>query len=146
MFEPTRTQSRQFWIDALANIAGVPLTDMDRLAHDIVTAHPEYHVVLRSKDALERDYAVEDGVINPFLHMHMHLAVREQVSIDQPPGIRELYIGLARRLDNAWEADHVVADALAEQIWQMQRNRRAFDSERYLEDLRRAVRQIGPAL
>jgi Domain of unknown function (DUF1841) len=139
MFEPSRNQSRQFWIDALASVGRPMSSPMELLARDIINAHPEYHDQVQAPDAMQREYGVEDGVVNPFMHMHMHLAVREQVSIDQPIGIRQLYTDLARRLDDAWEADHVIADALAEQIWQMQRNRLPFDSERYLNDIRRAI-------
>jgi hypothetical protein len=105
-----------------------------------VLLHPEYHEILDDPAAYkDEEWTPERGEASPFLHMGMHLAIREQVSIDQPTGIRDLYVRFARAKDDAHEADHVFAECLAEQIWQLQRNQRPFDSERYLEDLRHAV-------
>jgi hypothetical protein len=69
--------------------------------------------------------------------MAMHLAVREQVMLDQPPGIRQLHTRIAERSGDVGETDHIFAECLAEQIWQQQRNGIPLDNDRYLECLRR---------
>ena len=38
-----------------------------------------------------KDYLPEMGDTNPFLHMSMHMAIKEQLSIDQPAGIRRTF-------------------------------------------------------
>ncbi|WP_204318325.1 DUF1841 family protein [Serratia marcescens] len=41
--------------------------------------------------------SVELGETNPFLHMGLHLAVREQVATDRPQGIRTVYTKLIEK-------------------------------------------------
>ena len=65
--------------------AGEPLAGIETIALDVILAHPEYHRLLSDPERhRDRDYA---GELNPFLHMSLHLALEEQLSIDQPPGI-----------------------------------------------------------
>ena len=56
--------------------------------HNIIGDHPEYHALLETGEAaMGRDWTPEQGETNPFLHLSLHLAIAEQLSIDQPPGI-----------------------------------------------------------
>ena len=73
-----------------------------------------------------------DVTHNPFLHMGLHLAVREQISIDRPPGVRELHGQLQQRYGDVHEAEHAMMEALAETLWEAQRNGRAPDEAHYL--------------
>ncbi len=101
-----------------------------------IQQHPEYHDTLEQRDkALEAEYSPDGGESNPFLHLSMHLAVAEQVSIDQPPGIRQAYHSLCLKYGNEHDAAHRVFECLAEQIWQQQKNGVAFNSESYLQCL-----------
>lgn len=137
MFNPSRDQVRQFFFDVWAKYrAGQPLVGAERPALESVLAHPEYHGLLEQPERYrDRDYLPEDGQVNPFLHLSMHLAVAEQVAIDQPPGIRERYQQLLAHRDGAMTAQHEVMDCLAEMIWQVQRHQTAFDSAAYLRCL-----------
>jgi hypothetical protein len=139
MFNPTRDQAREFLFDLWAkHVAGQPLTALESMALAIVLEHPEYHSYLGNRERyLERDWKPEGGETNPFLHLQMHLAIEEQVSIDQPPGIRAATGALARRHDSEHAARHDVMDCLAEQIWNAQRHGAGFDNEAYLECLKR---------
>ena len=139
MFNPTRDQARLFLFDVWAKYRGAqPLSALEAMALDIVLLHPEYHAVLDDRERyLDRDWQPEGGETNPFLHLSMHLAIDEQLSIDQPPGMRSAVERLARRLDSAHEARHAVMDCLAEVIWQAQRNGAAFDNAAYLDCLER---------
>jgi hypothetical protein len=139
MFNPTRDQSRQFLFDLWdKHLAHAPLTPLESIAVSIVIEHPEYHAVLGDRDRyLDRDWQPEGGETNPFLHLMMHLAIEEQVSIDQPPGIRAAIEALAQRHGSMHDARHDVMDCLAEMIWQAQRNGSAFDNASYLDCLSR---------
>ena len=141
MFNPSRDQVRQFFFDVWAKYrAGQPLAGAEQPALDAVLAHPEYHAILDHPERyLERDYPPESGETNPFLHLSMHLAVSEQVSLDQPPGIRERYQRLLNRHGDAMQAQHAVMDCLGEMIWQVQRYQTAFDSAAYLRCLDRRL-------
>ena len=118
--------------------AGEPLAGAELPALDAVLAHPEYHAILDQPERYqERDYLPESGETNPFLHLSMHLAIAEQLSVDQPPGIRGRYQRLLKQHDDAMDAQHAVMDCLAEMIWQAQRNHTAPDAEIYLGCLAR---------
>ncbi|HWJ06173.1 MAG TPA: DUF1841 family protein [Steroidobacteraceae bacterium] len=104
----------------------------------VVELHPEYAPVLEAGDeALERDYTPEDGQTNPFLHMGLHLAIREQVATNRPPGIAEVHRTLVARLGDPHAAEHAMIECLGEALWQAQRAGRAPDEAAYLEALRR---------
>ena len=134
MFNPTRDQSRIFLFDLWdKHQMGAALTPLESLALSIVLEHPEYHAVLHNREKyLDRDWKPEGGETNPFLHLAMHLAIEEQLSIDQPPGIRAAVADLARRA-TPHDARHEVMECLAEMVWQAQRNGAPFDNRAYLD-------------
>ena len=86
--------------------------------------------------AVNRDWVPEGGEMNPFLHLSLHLAIHEQVSIDQPPGIRLAFEQLRARMD-PHDAEHVLLECLGETIWQAQRNGQAMDAAAYVDAVRR---------
>ena len=127
MFTPSSHDVRRFFCEAFRKQrAGEILTPMDAIAADWIVQHPEYHDALADADAaIARDYSVEGGQANPFLHLSMHLSIAEQVSIDQPCGIRAAHDALAARL--------------GETIWTSQRSGLPPDQEAYIDCiLRRA--------
>lgn len=117
--------------------AGLPLEPLDAQIADVIALHPEYHALLEDPRALEREFTVEAGQANPFLHMGLHLGIREQLATGRPPGIREVHTHLARRLGSEHEAEHRMIEVLAEALWEAQRAGRAPDEQLYLERLRR---------
>ena len=139
MFNPTRDQAREFLFDLWEKYrAETPLTPLEKVALSVILEHPEYQEMLSSRERyLERDWKPEGGETNPFLHMMMHLAIEEQASIDQPPGIGAAIEALARRRGSSHDARHDVMDCLAEMIWQAQRNGAPFDNAAYLGCLKR---------
>jgi hypothetical protein len=139
LFNPTRDQARLFLFDLWArHRAGEALTPLESIAAAIIHEHPEYHDVIEDRDRfLDRDWKPEGGETNPFLHLQMHLAIEEQVSIDQPPGIRAAIQALAERRGSMHDARHDVMECLAEMIWQAQRNNAPFDNAAYLACIRR---------
>jgi hypothetical protein len=142
VFNPSRDQAREFLFDLWKKHAeGAALTPLETLALSVVLEHPEYHAMLTDRERyLERDWKPEGGETNPFLHLAMHLAIEEQLSIDQPPGIRAATEALARRRDSAHEARHEVMECLAEMIWHAQRYGGGLDNAAYLECLARKGR------
>ncbi|WP_417070689.1 DUF1841 family protein [Niveibacterium terrae] len=133
MFNPTRDQTRLFFIDAWGKLGRRELlTPLEAMAADIIAHHPEYHALLEAKDSVEREFPPEDGQINPFLHLSLHLAIEEQLSIDQPPGIRALFDAACVRYGERHAAQHDLLEALAETVWTAQRERRAPDGAIYL--------------
>ncbi len=142
MFNPTRDESRAFLFDLWEkHAAGAPLSALESMALAVVLEHPEYHAVLGDRERyLAREWKPEGGETNPFLHLMMHVAIEEQVSIDQPPGIRAAVQSLAAKRGSMHDARHDVMECLAEVIWQAQRNSMGFDNTTYLDCLARKSR------
>ena len=141
MFSPTRDQSRRFFIDAWRKQRqGLPLTALEHLAADLASIHPEYHALLgSSEEVLAREWTPENGESNPFLHLSLHLAIEEQLSIDQPPGLRTIFEALLSRHGDRHAALHQVLECLGETMWRAQRDQAPPDGVAYLECLRRRL-------
>lgn len=139
MFAPTRDEARRFLVDAWRKYsAGAPLSGLEQIAAQLIAMHPEYHAVLKSPEInVDRDYRPEQGDVNPFLHLSMHLAIAEQLAIDQPRGIVAHYERLCASRGDAHEALHAIVDCLGEMIWQSQRNGTAPDASVYCACLER---------
>ena len=137
MFAPSRSEARRFLANAWTKYkAGSPLEGLEPIAAHVIAA-PEYQPLLEDPERnLERDFSPEGGAANPFLHLSLHLAVAEQLSIDQPAGIRAEFARLTAALGDD-TALHAVIDCLGEVIWQAQRLDRPPDAELYLECLGR---------
>lgn len=116
---------------------GLPLEPLDAQIADVIELHPEYQPLLEDPEALQREFTVEQGRINPFLHMGLHLGLREQLATNRPAGIRQEHERLARKLGDGHEAEHRMIEMLAEALWEAQRAGRAPDELAYLEKIRR---------
>ena len=139
MFNPSREQVRRFFADAWSkHKRAAVLTPLESMAIDWMLQHPEYHAALEDPDAVDADFPVEAGQTNPFLHLSMHLAISEQLSIDQPPGIKAAYEQLLATRD-AHEAIHEIMECLGEVVWEAQRLGTPFSNEAYLDLIRRRV-------
>lgn len=139
LFNPSRDQVRQFFFDTWAKFQQLhALTDLEKIALEVIQMHPEYHAILSNPAKFAgQEYFPEMGETNPFLHMSLHLSVIEQISINQPIGITKIYESLKMKLSDAHLAQHKILDCLAETIWHAQRNKVPLDSEHYLNLLRK---------
>mgnify|MGYP000846798976 FL=1 len=140
MFNPSREQVRHFFCEAWQkHRARLPLEGAEVTAADLILEHPEYHALLENPAAaIEREFTPEGGQMNPFLHLSLHLAIAEQISIDQPRGIRAIYEALRARLD-VHDAEHAILECLGEALWRAQRQGGGIDATAYLDCLRRAA-------
>ena len=116
---------------------GLLLEPLDAQIADVIGQHPEYQALVENPDSAHADFTVESGQGNPFLHMGLHLAIREQVATRRPPGIEAVHARLSHHLGSALEAEHRMIEVLAETLWEAQRAGAAADEQRYLERLRR---------
>lgn len=138
MFNPTKDEVRRFFCEAWRKTqANEVLTPLEAIARDWMLQHPEYHDDLSDPEAAQAaDYDIAKGRSNPFLHLSMHLSITEQVSIDQPPGIRAAYQALAAR-SGEHDAQHQVMECLGEMLWTSQRNGTPPDGADYIACVRR---------
>lgn len=117
---------------------GQSLEGIETIVGQVIQAHPEYHSQLKQRDtSVDRDYLPEHGQTNPFLHMGMHVAIEEQLSLDRPAGIRAAYQTLLLQLADPHAAQHQVMECLGEMIWQAQKQQTAPDEARYIDCLRK---------
>ncbi len=138
MFNPSREQVRSFFIEAWGKYrAGTPLVGLENTAVDVMLEHPEYRQAIEDPQQASAEYSVESGAPNPFLHLSLHLAIEEQLSIDQPPGIRAEFERLQRKLSDRHAALHAVLECLGETVWRSQRESAPPDALGYLDCLRR---------
>lgn len=115
---------------------GKPLSPLENQIAEVILAHPEYHKIIEQSTRFqEHSYYPELGETNPFLHMGLHLAVREQITTDRPPGINAIYKQLIKKYKDPLEVEHLIMDQLAECLWLSQKNNLPPDEQMYLNTL-----------
>lgn len=139
MFNPTRDQVRDFFIHTWQKHQQKSvLTPIESIALKWILEHPEYQSLLSSTEAKQMDFSVSNGQINPFLHLSMHLAIEEQVSIDSPPGIKSIFEHLSARY-NPHDAMHKIMECLGQVIWESQRLGTPLNNTLYLDLLKKQL-------
>ncbi len=137
IFGTDRSELRQMYVDAWRkSCAGKILSPLESQIAQVIQEHPEYQSAMTA-DTLEESYSPEGGKTNPFLHMGLHLAVREQVATNRPQGIAEAFEQLVAKTGDRLAAEHQALDCLAEALWTAQNNNTAPDEQAYLESLKR---------
>ena len=135
IFGQDRDELRRMYADAWQKHRdSVPMSPLDAQIAQVVEEHPEYHAAVGGD--LTEDFSVEGGKTNPFLHMGLHLSVREQVATDRPAGVAEIFQLLAGKAGDSHTAEHRMIDCLAETLWESQRDQSPPDESSYLERLR----------
>ena len=133
LYTQDRTQQRQFlanaWQKFLDKKALDPLEDQ---LTKIIELHPEYHKLISN---VELDYFPESGEVNPFLHINLHLSLREQLSINQPNGINEYYQKILAKVKDPHEVEHRMMDCIAQMIFSSQKNNIPMDHQAYIRCL-----------
>ena len=140
MFQPSRDDVRAFFRETWRKRRSLaPLTPLETVAADWIDRHPEFEAVLGS------DEPTDSAAGSPYLHLSLHLALAEQLSIDQPPGIRALFERLVARSGDEHAAAHAAMECLAQLVWDVQNASAPSEAgainERYLDCLRR---RLGP--
>jgi hypothetical protein len=139
----SREELRAMYVDSWRRRRELlPLEPLQAQIADVIELHPEYQRLIESdKAAVGQDFQPEGGQTNPFLHMGLHLAVRDQIATNRPPGIRAVFNLLAARLGSVHDAEHAMIDKLAEALWNAQRSGLAPDEQAYLEQLQRLAQR-----
>jgi hypothetical protein len=130
----SRDQLRQAYTDAWRKHGDrTPMSAQEASIAAVIELHPEYQpLIADSANALAFEAGAATGRQNPFLHMGLHLAVRDQLCVERPPGIRSLYEQLQAKLGDTHAAEHALMEALGEVLWQANRDGRAPDEQHYL--------------
>ena len=140
-----RAQLRESYLGAWRKFrAGLPLEPLEKQIAAVIAEHPEYHARLeRDASVIDRDFQPETGQQNPFLHMGLHLAIRDQIATDRPAGIARIHAELGAALGSLHDAEHRMQEALAETLWESQRAGGMPDENSYLDKLRKLQQRHG---
>ena len=137
MFNPSRDQVREFFINTWRKHRSHELlSPLEAMALGWIEQHPEYHETIESPEAMSREFNVEEGRSNPFLHLSMHLAIAEQLSIDHPRGIKQAFDAMASG-SSGHDAAHEIMECLGQVVWESQRLGTPLDSDAYIDLVRR---------
>lgn len=135
MFARDRDESRQFFRNAWRKRrAGQVLQPLEVLVTDVIAAHPELHA--RIMDETPVTPVDADPEVNPFLHLGLHVALREQLAADRPPGLRREFERLRQDGRDVHEIEHLVMDALAAVLWDAQARGALPDETAYMNRVR----------
>lgn len=137
MFQ-SRDEVRQVYLNVWHKLQHDQLLEpMEALIAEVIELHPEYHALLEDGEAsVQNDFTPEQGQTNPFLHMGMHIALREQADSNRPSGIQAVYQKLAARRGRH-EAEHAMMECLGQVLWQAQRDATEPDQLAYLDCLKK---------
>ena len=135
IFGNDRNQLRKAYNDAWTRFQqGLPLQPLEQQIATVIKEHPEYHQQITN---LLTDFLPESGQTNPFLHMGMHLALREQVATNRPVGITLCFRSLTKKMGSSHEAEHQMMECLGDALWTAQQNNKAPDEHAYLSCLKK---------
>ncbi len=132
----SRDEVRQVYLDVWQKMQQKMLLEpMEALIADVIEIHPEYHSLLEvDAEIKQQDFTPEQGQTNPFLHMGMHIALREQAGTDRPTGIKAVYQKLVSS-KGQHEAEHAMMECLGQVLWNAQRSDQTPDETDYLDCL-----------
>ncbi len=133
LYTQDRTEQRKFLANAWQKFLDKKILDpLESQLTQVIEIHPEYHSLIQN---FESDYFPEQGEVNPFLHINLHLSLREQLSINQPHGIKEIYQKIINSTSDSHEAEHKMMDCIAEMIFSSQKNNLPMDHQAYIRCL-----------
>jgi hypothetical protein len=132
--EQLRSAYREAW---RRRLAGLPLRPLEAQLADAIAAHPEYQTLITEQDSLQHDFASSGGESNPFLHLGLHLALRDQIDTDRPPGIAAVHRQLLARAGDSHLVEHRMMEVLAQMLAEAQHAARPPQEALYLDRLRR---------
>lgn len=143
-FSNDRDQIRRYYFDTWRKAQqGLPLEPLEQIIAEVISEHPEYQALLANEErALGREYKPEGGETNPFLHMGMHIAIREQAKTNRPQGVTALHRRLTKAV-GTMEGEHLMMEALAEALWVAQRDGVPPDEQAYMAQLKDMVARLG---
>ena len=140
MFTQDRQQLRNFYSQAWQKYQDkLPLDALESQLLEVILLHPEYHELIGNPGVTtEQEFHPELGESNPFMHMGLHLGLREQLSTNRPQGIKKIHQQL-RQIHSLHDTEHQMMEVLAEMLWQAQRDNKMPDEQDYLTKLQRLL-------
>ena len=138
MFSQDRSKQREFLAKSWQkHINAQILEPLELQLALIVQKHPEYQALIND---INLEYFPEQGKTNPFLHINLHLALQDQLALDQPIGINDIYKKLIVIHSDTHEVEHMMMECIAEMIFNSQKNNTTLDQDNYLINLKNLIK------
>jgi hypothetical protein len=130
VFFQDRKKQREFLANSWQKYtSNKPLDLLEQQLVSVIKIHPEYHNLIGNIDS---EYLPEQGGVNPFLHINLHLALRDQLSINQPKDVKEVHQKLIDQYKDPHIVEHLMMECIAEMIYISQKNNTTMDQESFL--------------
>ena len=137
MFSSDRSAQRKFLAKSWEKYKTKQLLEpLELQLANIIAKHPEYQEIINN---LDTEYFPEQGKINPFLHINLHLSLQDQLDLDQPKGVKEIYNSLLKKIKDTHQVEHIMMEHIAEMIFISQKNNIPMDQEQYLRSLKELI-------
>jgi hypothetical protein len=134
MYTDNRDAYRQFFFSAWQKFEKkLPLDATEARLAALIQQHPEYHSLFEHPNTSAHEYAPEE---NPFIHLSLHLALREQIETDRPKGIGLIQQELNLKLKNPHQVEHLMMECLCRMMGLAQETGNVASDEMYLTELR----------
>jgi Domain of unknown function (DUF1841) len=131
--QDTRQMFQRSWQKYQKQIVLEPL---ERQIVSVVLDHPEYHDIInleRIETSSFLDNSSAPYLSNPYMHMGLHLALRDQFTLDNPQGIQAIYKALYEKHQNHHQIEHAFMPALMSHLATAINQHQAFDDISYLK-------------
>jgi hypothetical protein len=139
LYTQNRSEQRKFLASAWQKFLDKKiLNPLEYQLIQVIKIHPEYHQLISN---IESDFFPEQGEVNPFLHINLHLSLKEQVSINQPHGIKNIYQKILRVSVDEHTAEHKMMDCIAQMIFSSQKNQTPMNHKNYIKCLKSIYNQ-----
>lgn len=133
MYTDNRDAYRQsFYIAWQKYQKNLPLETVEKQLVEVILFHPEYHDLLNHSAPNNQEFTLEE---NPFFHMSLHIALREQLKLNRPFGIKEIFEQLATH-HTPHDVEHLMTACLAQALWEAQQTGIPPDENKYLARLK----------
>jgi len=138
VFSQDRSKQREFLANSWQkHITSQILEPLELQLALIIQKHPEYHALIND---INLEYFPEQGKTNPFLHINLHLALQDQLALNQPIGINDIYKKLIVIHSDIHEVEHMMMECIAEMIFNSQKNNTTLDQDNYLVNLKNLIK------
>jgi hypothetical protein len=139
VFSQDRSKQREFLAKSWQkHISAQILEPLELQLALIVQKHPEYQALIND---INLEYFPEQGRTNPFLHINLHLALQDQLALNQPIGINDIYKKLIVIHSDTHEVEHMMMECIAEMIFNSQKNNTTLDQDNYLVNLKNLIKK-----
>ncbi len=141
MFNQDRSQLRQFFFDCWKKYQQQQaLEPLEKQIIAVILDHPEYISLFEQSDEnlLDKDFHLDEKE-NPFLHLGLHLSLREQISTNRPNGIKTVYEKLFLKMGSKLAVEHIMLDVLRDCLWEFRSSGKFPSDEIYLRRLQLLV-------